>query len=78
MKRTIRDAIIDALKQSKTSLTSKEVFETITKSNLYQFNAKNPESLVSGELRRHCEGIILKTSKPDKFFKVKDGKYTLI
>jgi restriction system protein len=78
MKKIIKDAIIEVLKLSRTPLTSREIFETIVKSNLYTFNAKSPESLVSGQLRQHCEGVVLKTSKPNKFFKIKDGKYTLL
>jgi len=76
--KTIREAVIEVLRRANKPLSPKEVYEEIVNSDLYTFNAKSPESLVSGELRRHCEGIDLKTSKPEKLFKLINGKYTLI
>ena len=78
MEKTIKDAVIEALKRSETPLSAAQVYDAIVKDDLYKFKAKAPQSLVTGELRRHCEGLNLKTSKPEKHFRLNGGKYSLL
>lgn len=75
---TIRQAIIEVLKKSSTPLTPKEIYDQILQENLYHFKAKEPINIIKSEIRAYCEGIQNKTSKPEKFFKEVNGKYTLI
>lgn len=78
MKKTIRQAVVEAFKIKTKPMTPKEVYQTIIEHNLYTFNAKSPQSLVTSELRKHCDGLNLKTSRPEKFFTfMNDGTYYL-
>lgn len=65
----IVDALREVLKDN-TSLTYKEAYEEILKRNLYEFGAKQPESVVNAKLRRHCEGLEFPSSSPVKYFKI--------
>ncbi|MCB1192133.1 MAG: hypothetical protein H7A23_12215 [Leptospiraceae bacterium] len=78
-KLTIKQAIIKTMEKEGKPLTSQEVYNSIVKHNLYTFGAKDPKAVVNSEIRQHCEGLDLKTSKPEKLFKLeKDGKYSLL
>lgn len=78
-KNTIKEAIILTLQTQNKPLTSKEVLEIITEKGLYQFNTKNPQSVLNSEIRKHCEGLSLKTGKKDKCFVAHpNGSYSLI
>lgn len=75
-RRTIRKAVIEALKRSGKPLTSKEIYEFIVKHDLYRFNAESPRNIVNIQIRRHCEGIDFPSAHPDKDFQILlDGKY---
>lgn len=75
-KRTIREAIIEALKQSEKALSARSIYNFIISHDLYRFNAVNPEGIVKVEIRRHCEGVEFPTAKPDKYFiLLLDGTY---
>ena len=75
-RRTIREAVVEALKRSGKPLTAKDIYSIIIEQDLYRFNALNPESIVKVEIRRHCEGLDFPSAKPIKFFKILlDGKY---
>lgn len=56
-KRTIREAAIEALKRSGKPIPSNEIYQIIVEHDLYRFYAENPQSIVNGEIRRHCVGI---------------------
>lgn len=71
----IVDALIEVLKDNE-SLTCKEAYKKIKESNLYQFGAKNPEAVVNGKLRRHCEGLDFPSASPVKYFKIVGQKGT--
>lgn len=78
-KQTIKQAIIETLKNEGKPLSSREVYNGILKHKLYKFGAKDPHSIVKAEIRKYCEGLDLKTSKPEKLFKLEeDGKYSLL
>lgn len=75
-KRTIREAVIDALTRSGKPLYAKEIYNFIISHDLYRFNAENPEGIVKVEIRRHCEGVEFPTAKTNKYFKILlDGTY---
>lgn len=75
-RRTIREAAIEALKQSGKPLTSGDIYGYIIQHDLYRFNAENPLNIVNGEIRRHCVGIDFPTAKTDKDFQILiDGTY---
>lgn len=58
------------------AMSSKEVYEEIVKRGLYEFPAKNPQSVVNGMIRRHCIQLNFPTSSPVKYFSIasKEGK----
>ena len=75
-KRTIREAVIEALLRSGKPLITKDIFNFIIEHDLYRFNAENPEGIVKVEIRRHCEGVEFPTAKSNKYFKILlDGTY---
>lgn len=71
----IVDALIEVLKENE-SLTCKEAYKKIKERNLYQFGAKNPEAVVNGKLRRHCEGLDFPSASPVKYFYIVGQKGT--
>ncbi len=75
-RRTIRQAIIQALKLSGKPLFAKDIYSIIIENDLYRFNAARPADIVKVEIRRHCEGVDFPTARPDKYFQIlRDGKY---
>lgn len=71
--------IIEAVKivlSENNALSSKEIYEEISKRQLYEFAAKNPQMIVNGMIRRHCLQLNFPTSSPVKYFSItyKDGK----
>jgi restriction system protein len=75
-KRTIRQAIIEALKREGKPLSAKDIYATIIEQDLYRFNAERPDNIVQIEIRRHCIGLDFPTARPDKYFQIlKDGTY---
>lgn len=75
-KRTIREAIIEALKRKGKPLPAKEIYDFIIEKDLYRFNAEHPDHIVRTEIRRHCVGIDIPSSSPAKYFQIlKDGTY---
>jgi restriction system protein len=76
---TILKAIIEVMKLERKPLSVDEIYHLIIQKGLYVFKAKAPKSLISVELRRHCEGMNMKTARPNKYFRAyANGKYTLI
>lgn len=75
-RRTIREAVIEALKRIGKPLSIKDIYSTIMENDLYRFNAENPVNIVQVEIRRHCEGVDFPTAKPNKYFQIlTDGTY---
>ncbi|MCB1194019.1 MAG: hypothetical protein KDK90_26520 [Leptospiraceae bacterium] len=75
---TVKQAIIETLKKEDRPLTVEEIYSGIIKNNLYTFNSESPISIVRSELRKNCEGVELKLSKQEKYFKItSEGKYSL-
>jgi restriction system protein len=75
-RRTIREAVIEALHRKAKPLSAKDIYSFIIENDLYRFNAAEPSNIVKIEIRRHCEGVDFPTAKPDKYFQIlNDGRY---
>ena len=74
MYKTINEAITAILKEKGKPLSAKEIYDLIMEKNYYKFNSKNPVAIVSGEIRKRCEG---KNSSKILYKKVEKGIYTL-
>lgn len=71
--------IIEAVKiilSENDAMSSKEIYEEISKRELYTFSAQNPKAIVNGMIRRHCLQLNFPTSSPVKYFSIayKEGK----
>ena len=66
--RTISEAIELVLKNSKVPMTDREIYEQVLKDGLYEFNAKDPLSVLRLEVRKHCLGIDFPSASPIKTF----------
>jgi restriction system protein len=75
-KKTINEAIIEALKREGQPLRVWEIYKRIVEDDLYRFNAINPEHIVRGQLRRHSENLNFPTAhKLKHFIFLTDGHY---
>jgi restriction system protein len=75
-RRTIKEAVIEALKRAGKPLSVKDIYNLIIEHDLYRFNAEDPVNIVKVEIRRHCEGVDFPSAKPNKYFQVlRDGRY---
>ncbi len=69
---TINEAIIQAITAAGRPLTPKEAYEQITEDGLYEFRAQNPQSIVTGQIRRHCKDLDFPSAAPKKYFGLTD------
>lgn len=77
-KKTIAQAVLEVLKATKQPMSATDITQIILDKKLYEFNAKDPKSIVRGAIERRCEGLIRKDSINPKYFKkLSDGKYEL-
>ena len=65
---TIVEAIHHVLKEAKTPLGHKEIYNRIIKEELYRFGAKDPVSVVRSKIRKHCYGVDFPSASPKKLF----------
>lgn len=56
-RKPIHEVISDVLRKAGKPMSAREIYEEITAQGLYEFNAKDPASIVRGQLRRHCENV---------------------
>ena len=78
MKRTIAQVATEILKSAKQPMTAAEITQAILDQNLYEFNAKDPKSIVRSAIERHCEGVDRRNSAAEKYFsKQTGGAYSL-
>lgn len=68
--RIISEAIELVLKNSKVPMTDREIYEKVLRDGLYEFNAKDPLSVLRLEVRKHCLGIDFPSASPIKTFKL--------
>lgn len=75
-KKTINEAIVEALKRKNKPLRVNEIYKRISEDDLYRFNAANPEHIVRTQLRRHSENLDFPTANKKKHFLfLTDGTY---
>lgn len=78
-KNTIKEAVLEILKKSKSPMTSKEIYNAIVSNKLYEFKTKTPQSIVNAEIRKNCDGVNLKSASSNKkLFKIDGEKYSII
>lgn len=65
---TIIEAIVNVLQKYGNPLSHKDIYDDIIKSGYYSFGAKDPISVVRGEIRKHCYGIDFPSASPRKIF----------
>lgn len=66
--RTICDAIKIVLKDTPEGMTAEQIYKVIIENNLYEFNAKNPQSVVVSTIRSSCVGVDNKFTTREKEF----------
>ena len=77
-KRTIAQVVVEVLNVTKQPMSAAEITQAILDKKLYEFSAKDPQSIVRGAIERRCEGRDRKDSiNPRYFQKLADGKYVL-
>lgn len=75
--KTIAQAILEVMGETKRSMTSQEICQLILERNLYHFNTDDTQGMVYNALWRHSS----KTkdhSSPKKFFYKDSNKWTLL
>lgn len=78
-KKTIKEVIINVLKEQRSPLTGQEIYSVIDQRKLYDFKSKSPVSIIISELRKNTQGIDIKKSSKTKFFKItEENRFTLI
>lgn len=65
---TINEAITKVLKESNKALGHQEIYKLIVDNSYYIFGAKDPASVVRGQIRRHCFGVDFPSASPKKLF----------
>ena len=76
---SLGDAIIQVMRATNRQMTPNEILQGIERMKLFTFNAKNPASIVSTQLRRHTVGSSTKIATKVKLFeRSADGKYFLV
>lgn len=77
-RRTIAQAIIEALKREEKPARVQEVYKRIIEDDLYRFRSASPEHIVRTALRRHSENLEFPSAKKKKHFtQIRDGRYWL-
>ncbi len=77
-KETIRDCIVKVLKENGKPMSSADIYDTIVKKGLYQFNTANASNVVRSQLRRHCKNVERKDSASSTFEMTSNGLFTLL
>lgn len=67
---TIAEVALSVVMEHPEGLTYKQIYDEIVARNLYQFNAVNPASLVSIEIRRRCQDVEISKSYETKWFRI--------
>lgn len=77
-KKTIVQAISEAMKAEGKPMTVSEIYDAVVSSKLYSFKADQPIQVVRSQLRRHCVGLDFQSSSKAKYFVIQNGKYYLL
>lgn len=76
---TIIQAILDVMRDAGHSLTPKDAYRRIIEKGLYEFKAQSPVSVVTGQIRRHCDGLEFPSAEPTKYFRLEsDGRFAAL
>jgi hypothetical protein len=76
-KKPIHAVISGVLGQADKPMSAREIYDQIRDQGLYEFKAKDPASIVRGQLRRHYTDV--KGSASVKYFRlVQDGCFELL
>ena len=70
---TILEAIQSILSDYPDGLICKDITSKILERKMYSFKAKDPNSIVNHELRKHCEGLTFPAAHPLKYFTIVPG-----
>lgn len=78
MKKSIHQVAADVLKASAKPMTAAEIYAVIAEKELYEFKAKNAESVLRSQLRRHTKNItVANQAKECVFTLTDDGQFSL-
>lgn len=78
-KRTIIEAIKEVMVAEGHPMSVTEIYEAITRSDLYEFKADQPVQIVRAQLRRHTEGLDFASASSTKHFtQLPNGKFYLL
>lgn len=76
---TIKEAATKVLRDAGKPLALDEIYDRIREAGLFEFKASQPRSVLSRQLRSHCEGVEMKLASADKCFRMTpDRKFALI
>ncbi len=79
MKMPIHKAISEVLRDISHPMSAHEIHTAIVKRNLYAFKARDPLSVVKGELRRRCKELNFPSAYTTKYFSMTtDGRFRLL
>ena len=79
MKQSIHQVAASVLKDAGKPMTASEIYTAIKEKNLYEFKAKNPESILRSQLRRHTANIdVANKAKQCVFHLDADGRFLLM
>lgn len=73
---TIIEAILEVMREAGAPMGPQDAYRRILEKNLYRFKAQNPQSVVTGQIRRHCVGLEFPTAEQTKYFMLEtDGRF---
>ena len=79
MKKAIHQVALDIIQEHGRPMTAQEVYQVMVDRNLYQFNAKNPATVVRSQLRRHSKNSSVKNKTGEGVFTMlSDGQFDVI
>ena len=68
--KTIAEAALNILINHPEGLTCKQIYESISEQNLYDFRMDKPESVLRIEIRRRCQNVEISKSYETKWFRI--------
>ena len=67
---TIVEAIKAVLSSHPDGMDYLEIYTAIIEEKLYSFGATDPQNVVRGQLRKHCDGLNFPSSSKNKYFRI--------
>lgn len=79
MKKSIHQVAADVLKASGEPMSAAEIYAVVIERGFYEFKAKNAESVLRSQLRRHTKNIKVANQAKDCVFTIgDDGRFSLV